>query len=95
MADVAQWRLNSLKVVGVQLTNKTYVFLLWKAMSNNEHFLILWGQVPPMPPGYTTYDVANLQSSNHIIILKKLVSNIRSTVEYTMSQEAIFIWSYV
>ena len=39
--------LNSLKVVGVQLTSKTYFYC--KKLNSYEHLQILWGQVPPVP----------------------------------------------
>ena len=48
-----QGQLNSLKVVGAQLTNKTHFYC--KKLNSYEHLQILWGQVPPVPPGSATY----------------------------------------
>ena len=48
-------RLNVLKVVGAQLTNKTYFYC--KKLTSYEHLQILWGHVPPVPPGSPTYVV--------------------------------------
>ena len=42
-----QGRLNSLKVVGTQLTNKTHFYC--EKLNSYEHLQILWGQVPPVP----------------------------------------------
>ena len=41
-------QLNSLKVVGAQLTNKTHFYC--EKLSSYEHLQILLGQVPPVPP---------------------------------------------
>ena len=45
-----QERLNSLKVVGAQLTNKTHFYC--EKLNSYEHLQILWGQVPPVPPWF-------------------------------------------
>ena len=49
---VCQWQgwLNSLKVVGAQLTNKTHFYS--EKLKSYEHLQILWGQVPPVPPWF-------------------------------------------
>ena len=44
----SQGRLNSLKVVGAQLTNKTHFYC--EKLNSYEHLQILWGEVPPVPP---------------------------------------------
>ena len=43
-------RLNSLKVVGAQLTNKIHFYC--KKLNSYEHLQILWGQVPPVLPWF-------------------------------------------
>ena len=50
-----QGRLNSLKVVGAQLTNKTHFYC--EKLNSYEHLQILWRQVPPVPPGSYAYDL--------------------------------------
>ena len=45
-----QGRLNSLKVVGAQLTNKTHFYCA--KLNSYEHLQILWGKVPPVPPWF-------------------------------------------
>ena len=49
-----QGRLNSVKVVGAQLTSKTHFYC--EKLNSYEHLQILWGQVPPVPPGSAAYD---------------------------------------
>ena len=49
-----QGQLNSLKVVGAQLTNKTHFYC--EKLNSYEHLQILWGQMPPVPPGFAAYD---------------------------------------
>ena len=48
-----QGRLNSLKVVGAQLINKTHFYC--EKLNSYEHLQTLWGQVPPVPPGSAAY----------------------------------------
>ena len=52
-AYVWQGCLNSLKVVGAQLTNKTYFYC--EKLNSYEHLKILWGRVPQCPPCSTAY----------------------------------------
>ena len=45
-----QGRLNLLKVVGAQLTNKTHFY--YKKLNSYEHLQILWGHLPPVLPWF-------------------------------------------
>ena len=45
-----QGRLNLLKVVGAQLTNKTHFNC--EKLNSYEYLQILWGYVPPVPPWF-------------------------------------------
>ena len=49
----SQGRLNSLKIVGAQLTKKTHFYC--EKLNSYEHLQILWGQVHPVPPSSATY----------------------------------------
>ena len=44
---VLQGQLNSLKVVGAQLSNKTHFY--WEKLNSYEHLQILWGLAPSAP----------------------------------------------
>ena len=58
--ELHQGQLNSLKLVGVQLTNKTYFYC--------EHLQILWGQVPQVPPWFRricAYELHNCNTNYH------------------------------
>ena len=48
-----QERLNLLKVVGAQLTNKTHFYC--EKLNSYEHLKILWRYVSPVPSGSFTY----------------------------------------
>ena len=50
---VYQGRLNSFKVVGAQLTNKTHFYCEKLNSYEHAHLQILWRQMLPLPPGST------------------------------------------
>ena len=82
MVIINQGWLNPLKVVKAQLTNKTHLYcekLYSYTHRSYEHLLILWGQVPPVPPGSAAYDLMvliALQSQNSVSKLSTYIGGI-------------------
>ena len=89
--NTIQGRLNSLKVVGAQLTNKTHFY--YEKLNSYEHLKILWGQVLPVPPGSATYAIhchthAHIQTKWHICTYPHLQI-------YTLTHMYTYICTYI